>query len=86
MRLNFTNGWRAVTRRVNWLMVTLFCIPVSVCGDGMDSDGEIDFEAPPSMELLEFLGDWELEDGEWFDPTGASEQEIQLESWTEQSP
>ncbi len=22
----------------------------------------------PSLELLEFLGDWEMEDGEWIDP------------------
>ena len=25
--------------------------------------------APPSMELLEFLGEWETDDGEWLDPT-----------------
>lgn len=23
----------------------------------------------PSMELLEFLGEWEADDGEWIDPT-----------------
>lgn len=25
-------------------------------------------EELPSMELLEFLGEWETEDGEWIDP------------------
>ncbi len=26
-------------------------------------------EQEPDMELLEFLGEWETEDGEWLDPT-----------------
>lgn len=25
-------------------------------------------EAPPPLELLEFLGQWETDDGEWIDP------------------
>ncbi len=30
-----------------------------------DSDGG---QAMPSLELLEFLGDWEIENGQWIDP------------------
>ncbi len=26
-------------------------------------------ESEPDMALLEFLGEWETEDGEWLDPT-----------------
>jgi hypothetical protein len=29
---------------------------------------EPDAVEAPSMELLEFLGDWETKDGEWLDP------------------
>jgi len=25
-------------------------------------------EAPPTLELLEFLAEWETDDGEWIDP------------------
>jgi hypothetical protein len=28
-----------------------------------------DEEDPPSMEILEFLADWETDEGEWIDPT-----------------
>lgn len=32
---------------------------------GAAEEAEID---PPSAELLEFLGEWETEDGKWHDP------------------
>jgi len=37
----------------------------------------IDAEELPDAELLEFLADWESEDGQWIDPT-TLEQAIQL--------
>lgn len=30
-------------------------------------------DAPPSMELLEFLGSWETPEGEWVDPLQLAE-------------
>jgi len=33
-------------------------------------------DAPPSEELLEFLGEWETPDGEWIDPQGISQMDI----------
>lgn len=32
-------------------------------------------EEPPSLELLEFLADWETSEGRWIDPT-------ELDQWT----
>lgn len=37
---------------------------------------EVDAETP-SMELLEFLGDWETADGEWIDPEEMEQIELQ---------
>ncbi|MDH5762236.1 MAG: hypothetical protein OEZ51_04585 [Nitrospinota bacterium] len=34
---------------------------------GIDPAGQEDMEMP-SLELLEFLGNWETDDGEWIDP------------------
>lgn len=31
-------------------------------------------EAPPSLELLEFLGEFQTKDGVWFDPTAKEQQ------------
>jgi hypothetical protein len=36
-------------------------------GKNVDLSGQKDTENP-SLELLEFLGDWETDDGEWIDP------------------
>lgn len=36
-------------------------------GQGREVAPQEDVEMP-SLELLEFLGDWETEDGEWIDP------------------
>jgi hypothetical protein len=41
-------------------MMIAFAIPVPA--------EEPESEAPPSLELLEFLAEWETEDGEWVDP------------------
>ncbi|MCH7501481.1 MAG: hypothetical protein IH886_16035 [Nitrospinae bacterium] len=37
---------------------------------------EVDTETP-SMDLLEFLGDWETDDGEWIDPEEMEQIELQ---------
>ena len=41
--------------------------------------GAEDVAEEPSMELLEFLGDWETQDGEWLDPLQLLE-EIEVET------
>ncbi len=42
---------------------------------------EPDVGESPSLELLEFLGNWETEDGEWLDPIQLLE-ELEAESQT----
>lgn len=40
-------------------------IAVSLLGSPVMADGEEEME--PSMELLEFLGDWSVDENEWLD-------------------
>jgi hypothetical protein len=55
---------------VFWLLITLFSATSSWCDDIVPSETEVVAEDTdmPSMELLEFLGSWETDDGEWVDP------------------
>ena len=43
--------------------VALFVLLISIALDANAAD-----EEKPSMELLEFLGEWQTKDGEWVDP------------------
>ena len=36
----------------------------------------MDSETMPSMDFLEFLGEWETEQGEWIDPLELEDEEI----------
>ncbi len=45
-------------------------------GKTADPSAEVDTETP-SMELLEFLGDWETADGEWIDPEEMEQIDLQ---------
>ena len=33
-------------------------------------------EEQPSLELLEFLGEWQTKDGVWFDPTQKEQKQV----------
>lgn len=37
-------------------------------------------EETPDMEMLEYLGNWETENGEYIDPTELTEDDLQQES------
>ena len=44
--------------------------PVTAQEEGASAPEDHAFREPaPTMELLEFLGEWETEDGHWIDPT-----------------
>ena len=57
-----------------WVLVLLILIVLPAVGLGQDQQQHSttivydDDASMPSMELLEFLGEWETEDGEWVDP------------------
>ena len=36
-------------------------------------------DQPPSLELLEFLGEWQTDDGEWIDPAGLEHLDLPTE-------
>ncbi len=57
--------------RVKWVLVCgmLIWIPPTVFGKDMEPP-------PPDSELLEFLGRWEANDGEWIDPFELAEPSI----------
>jgi hypothetical protein len=44
--------------------IALFVILLGIVIDANAADDD----ASPSMELLEFLGEWQTKDGEWVDP------------------
>jgi hypothetical protein len=56
-----------------WVLALLILIGWSAVGLSQDQQHSTtvvydDDASMPSMELLEFLGEWETEDGEWLDP------------------
>jgi endonuclease/exonuclease/phosphatase (EEP) superfamily protein YafD len=56
------SGWRMNRRRVDWrLAAVLGLLPLALPATAAEDE-------QPSMELLEFLGDWQTQDGEWIDP------------------
>lgn len=51
------------------LVVALWLLLGSMPAAGDADPAAAIAEEPPSMALLEFLGEWETQDGEWIDPT-----------------
>jgi len=51
-----------MSRSAEWLVLLALLAPLHAAPAGADEP------SAPSLELLEFLGDWETEDGEWVDP------------------
>lgn len=67
---NFISGWRMKKTLVDkhWLIILFFCAFTVF-------DLNANEDETPSMELLEFLGEWETQDGEWFDPVNFLDQQ-----------
>jgi len=57
---------------ISLIMVLIVIFPAAPAWcNGIDPTNSEDIEndtSMPSMELLEFLGGWETDDGEWVDP------------------
>ncbi|MDO9319915.1 MAG: hypothetical protein Q7V56_17205 [Gammaproteobacteria bacterium] len=54
-------------RAAAWSLALTLLMASSAWGGDQDGSDE-QTEAPPPLELLEFLGQWETDDGEWIDP------------------
>lgn len=57
--------------RVNAFFMFLLCSMSLLFAEEQTST-----ETMPSMEFLEFLGEWETEDGEWIDPVELESDEF----------
>ena len=70
--------------RASWFHMIILCGLLSspamaqetAIGKTGGPPAEVDTETP-SMELLEFLGDWETTDGDWIDPEEMEQIELQ---------
>lgn len=65
MILNFMGGWQNMKGRVKWIIAGLLSLWI-VSNDVLAA--EIEEVRPSDMDLIEFIGGWESEDGEWLDP------------------
>jgi len=59
-----------VIRVSGWMLLAL--LPVGNC---LAEENEKVREEQPSMEMLEFLGEWQTGEGVWFDPTEKEQQQ-----------
>lgn len=50
-------------------LLGLLMIVLLAGGSAAAAEEKAQAQEPPSMELLEFLGQWQTDDGEWIDPT-----------------
>ncbi len=58
---NFMNGLRIMNYQPS-LMFILLAMNTSIYAEEQDTEVEL------TIELLEFLGEWETEEGKWIDP------------------
>jgi len=75
----------SVERFLSLLQLALIPIALIIIllGIAMDAKADDD-DNQPSMELLEFLGEWQTKDGEWVDPMrflNVSEDDLQKEAF-----
>ncbi|MCG8325085.1 MAG: hypothetical protein MI673_06170, partial [Thiotrichales bacterium] len=61
------NGWRDMICRLRCIMMLLPCLSLPVHSVDTQRQNETHQELP-GAEFLEFLGEWETDQGEWIDP------------------
>ncbi len=53
------------------------CVLFFICSiTSLFADEQIDSETIPSIDFLEFIGEWETEQGEWIDPLELENEEM----------
>lgn len=67
------SGWKKMVCRVSVCVLLLFLIS-SLCAEERTDDAQQ--TAIPSIDFLEFLGEWETEQGEWIDLETLEDNEI----------
>ena len=66
------NGSKKMDCRVS-LCVVLLCSISSSLAEEITNDEQ---QTAPSIDFLEFLGEWETEQGEWIDPETLKDKEL----------
>ena len=69
------SGLRIMNCRPRWLLMLLPIVSSVVHAGDMQMDkGQTD--AIPSVEFLEFLGEWQTDEGEWIDPEELDDEDF----------
>jgi hypothetical protein len=68
---SFMNGLKKMVCRVNACILFFLCSITSLF-----AEEQMDSETTPSIAFLEFLGEWETEQGEWIDPLDLEDEEL----------
>lgn len=63
------SGWKNMNSPLKLLLLMMFTIP-------MTAQAETELETVPTVELLEFLAEWETEDGDWIDPADLEDDDF----------
>ena len=71
---SFMSGWKKMACRVSVCVLLLFSIS-SLYAEELTNDEQQ--ATIPSMDFLEFLGEWETEQGEWLDLEILEDNEIE---------
>jgi len=74
----------SVERFLSLLQLALIPIALIIILLGIAMDAKAADDDQPSMELLEFLGEWQTKDGEWVDPMrflNVSEDDLQKDAF-----
>ena len=64
------NGSKKMCYRASLCLLILICSTSSLLAEEQNND------ALPTIEFLEFLGEWESDDGAWIDPSDLENEEI----------
>lgn len=64
------NGSKKMVCRVSVYCMLFFCSMPSLL-----AEEQLNNEQMPSMDFIEFLGEWETEQGEWIDPVDLENEE-----------
>ena len=57
--------------QVSLLLMLMLCLNTSLLAEEQTTKQEL-----PSTDFLEFLGEWETEEGEWVDPVALEDDEV----------
>lgn len=64
----------ACRRKAAWSLLLMLTVSSADAAAQHCTDAQA--EASPPLELLEFLGQWETDDGEWMDPQALEDPEL----------